>query len=217
MKGVPVGIYIEKILPRLQDKVMKRKGTSEVRRRVCSGLSGDVVEIGFGTGLNVPYYPTAVKKVLAVEPSRLCMQLAAERIARSSTPVELAGLTGEHLDLLSESFDAVLSTWTLCTIPNLDAALKEINRVLKPGGTFHFVEHGHAPDSRTARWQRRLEPLNKKLAGGCHLTRRVPHHIERAGFRIEHLDTYYFEGEPKPFGDTFEGRAVKSTIPSSRS
>ncbi len=205
-----MGIYAEQILPRLQDKVMKRKGTSEVRERVCAGLVGNVVEVGFGTGLNVPYYPTEVRKVFAVEPSRVCMRLAEERIAHSNVPVELAGLTGEHLDLPSESVDAVLSTWTLCTIPNLEAALEEIRRVLKPEGTFHFVEHGHAPDATTARWQRRIEPLNKKLAGGCHLTRRVPEFLERSGFQITHLDTYYFEGEPKPFGYTFEGRASRS-------
>ena len=205
-----MGIYAEQILPRLQDKVMKRKGTSEVRERVCAGLVGNVVEVGFGTGLNVPYYPTEVRKVFAVEPSRVCMRLAEERIAHSNVPVELAGLTGEHLDLPSESVDAVLSTWTLCTIPNLEAALEEMRRVLKPGGTFHFVEHGHAPDAKTARWQRRIEPLNKKLAGGCHLTRRVPEFLERSGFQITHLDTYYFEGEPKPFGYTFEGRASRS-------
>jgi ubiquinone/menaquinone biosynthesis C-methylase UbiE len=203
-----VGIYREQILPRLQDKVMKRKGIVEVRRRVCAGLSGDVVEVGFGTGLNVPYYPTEVRRVFAVEPSRVCMQLAEERIARSNVHVELAGLTGEHLDLPSDSFDTVLSTWTLCTIPNLDAALDELRRVLKSGGTFHFVEHGHAPDTTTATWQRRIEPIHKKLAGGCHLTRDIPEHLERAGFQIEHLDTYYFEGEPKPFGFTFEGRAL---------
>jgi ubiquinone/menaquinone biosynthesis C-methylase UbiE len=189
---------------------MNRKGTSEVRGRVCSGLSGDVVEVGFGTGLNVPYYPPEVNRVFAVEPSRVCMRLAEERIARSNVPVELAGLTGEHLDLPSESFDTVLSTWTLCTIPHLEVALKEIHRVLKHGGTFHFVEHGHAPDTTTARWQRRIEPLNKKLAGGCHLTRRIPEYLEEAGFQIEQLDNYYFEGEPKPFGYTFEGRAVKT-------
>jgi SAM-dependent methyltransferase len=189
---------------------MKRKGTSDVRRRVCAGLLGDVVEVGFGTGLNVPYYPPGVNRVFAVEPSRVCMRLAEERIARSNVPVELAGLTGEHLDLPSESFDTVLSTWTMCTIPGLEAALEEMRRVLKHGGTFHFVEHGHAPDMETARWQRRIEPLNKKLAGGCHLTRRIPEYLEEAGFQIEHLDTYYFEGEPKPFGYTFEGRAVKT-------
>src|SRR5665213_179553 len=203
-------MYREQILPRLQDKVMNRRGTSDVRRRVCSGLSGDVMEVGFGTGLNVEFYPSSVRRVLAVEPSRVCMRLARDRIARSGVSVELAGLTGERLDLPSESVDAVLSTWTLCTIPNLVAALGEMRRVLKPGGTFHFVEHGHAPNPTTARWQRRIEPLNKKIAGGCHLTRRIPEFLERSGFQIDHLDEYYFEGEPKPFGYTYEGRASKT-------
>jgi ubiquinone/menaquinone biosynthesis C-methylase UbiE len=205
-----MGIYAAQILPRLQDKFMNRKDTNVIRERICAGLEGDVVEVGFGTGLNVAYYPTAVSKVFAVEPSRLCMRLAAERIARSDVPVELAGLTGERLDLPSDSFDAVLSTWTLCTIPGIEQALGEIRRVLIPGGQFHFVEHGHAPDVKTARWQKRIEPLNKRLAGGCHLTRRISEFVEMAGFQIEHLDTYYVEGEPKPFGFTFEGRAVKS-------
>jgi ubiquinone/menaquinone biosynthesis C-methylase UbiE len=136
------------------------------------------------------------------------MRIATPRLVRSAAPVELAGLTGEHLDLPSEQFDAVLSTWTLCTIPNLAAALAEIRRVLKPGGTFHFVEHGHAPDPSVARWQQRIEPLNKRLAGGCHLTRNIPEHIREAGFVIEQLDTYYMKGEPKPFAYTFEGRAA---------
>jgi len=205
-----MGIYQERLLPRLQDAAMNRKATRAVRSRICAGLTGDVVEVGFGTGLNARYYSAEVKKIFAVEPSHLCMRLAQPRIARSSTPVELAGLTGEHLDLPSEQFDAVLSTWTLCSIPNLDAALAEIRRVLKPSGAFHFVEHGHAPDASVARWQQRLEPVNKRLAGGCHLTRRIPETIARAGFAIEQLDTYYFKGEPKPFGYTFEGRAAKS-------
>jgi len=189
---------------------MNRNGTRDVRTRVCTGLTGDVVEVGFGTGLNVRHYPPEVTRVFAVEPSRVCLQLAEARIARSIVPVIPAGLTGERLDLPSGEFDAVLSTWTLCTIPDLASALEELRRVLKPGGTFHFVEHGHAPDTKTARWQQRLEPLNKRLAGGCHLTRRIPEYIENAGFKIEHLDSYYFDGESKPFGYTFEGRAAKS-------
>jgi len=150
-----------------------------------------------------------VTKVLAIEPSTVCMRIAEPRIARSSTTVELAGLNGEELDLPSEAFDAVLSTWTLCTIPNPTNALAELRRVLKPGGWFHFVEHGHAPDAPVARWQGRIEPLNKRLAGGCHLTRKIPETIEQAGFAVEQLDTYYFEGEPKPFAYTFEGRALR--------
>ena len=204
-----MSIYRDKVLPRLQDKAMNRQGTREVRARVCAGLSGKVLEVGFGTGLNVGYYPHAVTTVLAVEPSGLCMRIAEPRIASSTVPVELAGLTGERLDLSSEDVDVVLSTWTLCTIPDLAAALGELRRVLKPGGIFHFVEHGHAPDTKTARWQQRLDPLNQRLAGGCHLTRRIPESIEAAGFALQDLDAYYSEGEPKPWGYTYEGRAAK--------
>jgi SAM-dependent methyltransferase len=204
-----MGVYGEQILPRLQDKVMGRKPTRAVRSRVCAGLSGEVVEIGFGTGLNTPYYPSDVTRVLAVEPSSICMHIAVPRIERSAVPVEQAGLTGERLDLASDRVDAVLSMWTLCTIPNVSAALGEMRRVLRSGGSLHFVEHGLAPDPKVESWQRRLEPLNKRLAGGCHLTRLIPDLIEQAGFVIEELDTYYFSGEPKSFGYTFEGRAVK--------
>jgi ubiquinone/menaquinone biosynthesis C-methylase UbiE len=204
-----MGIYGDQLLPRFQDKVMGRKAFREVRARVCSSLEGEVVEVGFGTGLNAPYYPSEVTRVWAVEPSTVCMRIAEPRIAGSSVEVELAGLTGEHLDLPSAEFDAALSTWTLCTIPDVAAALDEIWRVLKPGGAFHFVEHGHAPDPDVATWQRRIEPLHKRLAGGCHLTRKIPETIEQAGFGIEQLESYYFKGEPKPFGYTYEGRAIK--------
>jgi ubiquinone/menaquinone biosynthesis C-methylase UbiE len=204
-----MGFYVEQVLPRIQDKVMDRKDMREVRARVASGLSGDVVEIGFGTGLNARYYPADVARVAAVEPSALCMRIAKPRIARTSANVELAGLTGEALDLPSEDFDAALSTWTLCTIPNVDAALAEIHRVLKPGGRFHFVEHGHAPDAGVARWQARIEPPWKRIAGGCHLTRPISELIERAGFHIDTLDTYYMKGEPNVFGRTYEGVAHK--------
>src|SRR5216117_2001773 len=125
---------------------MARKPNRPVRARVCEGLEGAVVEVGFGTALNAPYYPAEVTKVVAIEPSRVCMRIAEPRIAQSSVPVENGGLTGEHLDLPSAEFD--VSTWTLCTIPNLEAALAEIRRILKRGGSFHFVEHGHAPDER---------------------------------------------------------------------
>jgi ubiquinone/menaquinone biosynthesis C-methylase UbiE len=202
-----MGFYREQVLPRFQDKVMDRKDTREVRARVCSGLSGNVVEVGFGTGLNAPYYPPEVATVAAVEPSAVCMRIAQPRIARIAANVEFAGLTGESLDLPSENFDAALSTWTLCTIPDVNAALAEIRRVLKPGGRFHFVEHGHAPDGSVARWQERIEPPWKRLAGGCHVTRQIGKLIEGAGFRVDALDAYYVKGEPKVLGYTFEGVA----------
>jgi len=203
-----MGFYQEQLLPRIQDKVMARKPNRAVRARVCEGLRGAVVEVGFGTGLNAPYYPTEVSKMVAIEPSRVCTRIAEPRLDETSVPVEYGGLTGERLDLPSGEFDAVLSTWTLCTIPNLARALAEMRRVLKPGGSFHFVEHGHAPDEKVARWQERLEPLNKRVAGGCHLSRRISGDIEEAGFEIEKIETYYFKGEPKPMGYTYEGRAV---------
>ena len=201
--------YGEQVLPRIQNKVMDSKKMHATRERVCRGLHGEVVEIGFGTGLNATHYPEAVSAILAVEPSDLCMHLAEPRVHGMSATVERAGLDGQSLDLPAEHCDAVLSTWTLCTIPDLDAALGEVRRVLKPGGAFHFVEHGHAPDEKVARWQSRFEPLNKRIFGGCHLTRRISEAIERAGFRIEELDTYYAKGDPKPFGYTYEGRAIK--------
>jgi ubiquinone/menaquinone biosynthesis C-methylase UbiE len=204
-----MGFYQEQVLPRIQDKAMNRKVTREVRARVCAGLSGEVLEVGFGTGLNARHYPSAVTRILAIEPSRVCLRIAEPRVTESGHQVEKAGLDGQQLDLPSETVDAVLSTWTMCTIPDLATALSEMKRVLKPGGSLHFVEHGHAPDPSVARWQERIEPLNKRLAGGCHLTRTIPETIEQAGFDIEKLDRYYFEGEPKPFAYTFEGRAIR--------
>jgi ubiquinone/menaquinone biosynthesis C-methylase UbiE len=205
-----MGFYQDRVLPRIMDKMMDGQGRRETRARVCAGLSGEIVEVGFGTGLNAPHYPAEVVTVAAVEPSSLCMRIAQPRIASTSPTVEFAGLTGESLDLSSETFDAALSTWTLCTIPDVDAALREIRRVLKPDGRFHFVEHGHAPDDDVARWQVRIEPMWKHIVGGCHMTRRITELIDRAGFRIESLNTYYTRGEPKVFGYTFEGVATKA-------
>jgi ubiquinone/menaquinone biosynthesis C-methylase UbiE len=151
-----MALYREQVLPRVQDRMMGREPNRAIRSRVCEGLAGSVLEVGFGTGLNVRYYPSEVTHVVAIEPSTVCRRIAEPRIARSSTPVEFGGLTGERLDLPSDEFDAVLMTWTLCTIPDAESALAEMRRVLKPGGTLHFVEHGHAPNDKVARWQRRL-------------------------------------------------------------
>jgi ubiquinone/menaquinone biosynthesis C-methylase UbiE len=204
-----MGVYRERVLPKIQNRVMDTEITRKVRARVCDGLRGNVVEIGFGTGLNVEHYPDAVSSVRAVEPSSVCMRIAQPRIESSPTPVELAGLDGQRLDLPSDEFDAVLSTWTLCTIPDVDAALAEIRRVLKPGAPFHFVEHGHSPDAKVATWQRRIEPFSKPLLGGCHVTRDIRQIVERSGLSLERLDTYYMEKAPKVFGYTYEGVATE--------
>ena len=203
-----MGVYEDRVVPRLLNVLCGVKPLRELRQRVCSGLAGDVVEIGFGSGLNVPYYPPAVTRIAAVEPADLGWQLAADRVASSHVPVERSGLDGQHLPFDDGSFDAVLSTWTMCTIPELELALQEMRRVLKPGGTLHFVEHGLAPDENVRKWQHRLDPLQQRLLDGCHLSRPIVPLVENAGFEITALDTFYQRGAPKPFAAESLGVAV---------
>src|SRR5919112_6267131 len=167
-----MGFYGEHVLPRLMDKACGTPQGDVHRERACAGLAGEVVEIGFGSGHNIRFYPSTVRSVAVIEPSDLAWRLAAPRIAASPVPVHRAGLDAQSVPLPDDSADAVLSTWTMCTIPDLDAALSELRRVLRPGGRLHLLEHGLAPDESVRRWQRRVEPLHQRLAGGCHLTRR---------------------------------------------
>jgi len=205
-----MSIYRERILPRLLDKIMDRPSSHVARDQVCAGLYGEVLEIGFGTGLNISHYPNEVKRVCAIEPSELGWEIAEPRIAARSIPIEMGGLNGERLALTEEQFDCALSTWTLCSIPDVSLALKEIHRVLKPGGELHYLEHGHAPDESVARWQSRIEPVQKIIAGGCHLTRPIADLITEADFTIVESAEYYSPKEPKPFGYTFIGRAQRN-------
>ena len=204
-----MGFYENQVVPRFTDLVMRRRELTPIRARVSASLDGDVLEIGFGSGLNVAHYPPAVTRVRAVDPATLGRKLAAKRVALSRVPVEYVDLDGQALSLESDSIDHVLTTWTLCSIPDVDRALSEIRRVLRSGGVFHFVEHGRSPDPNVAAWQNRLTPIQRRIAGGCHLNRPIDELVLNSGLELTRLENYYAKG-PRPFGYMFEGVATKS-------
>jgi len=204
-----MGFYETQVLPRFTDVALSGREFTRIRQRLTADLDGDVVEIGFGSGRNVPLYPPAVTRVRAIDPSTVGRKLAAKRVKASRVPIEYVGLDGQDLPLDDGSVDHVLITWTLCTIPDPARALAEARRVLRSGGTVNFVEHGLSPDARVARWQDRLTPLQRRLFGGCHLNRPIDQLLIDAGFRMTRLDNYYARG-PKPYGYMFEGVASKT-------
>lgn len=205
-----MGFYDERILPHVINVVMNTKQTRKIRERVCADLSGEVLELGFGTGYNLPFLPPEVTRLLAVEPSSRSVRLARERMETTSIEVEVVGLDGQRLPVEDESVDAVLCTWSLCTIPDGVAAVREAGRVLRPGGRLHFIEHGAAPDAKVRRWQDRLNGVQNRIGGGCNLNRDIAGIIEAGGLSITRLDRYYNAGEPKPFGAMYEGVATRS-------
>jgi len=202
-----MGIYQRQLQPRLLNAALDTRGTREIRRRVCAGLFGDIMEIGYGSGHNQPYLPAQVRSVAAVEPSTVAWQLSSRRRAESGVPVVVAGHDAQHLPFPDDHFDAALSTWTLCGIADPAAALGEIRRVLKPAGVLHFVEHGLAPDPGVVRWQRRGNALNRRLAG-CFLDRDVRALLQESGLDVTRLTTYYHPESARPAGYFYEGRAT---------
>ena len=203
-----MGLYGDQILPRAIDLALRGGEFARLRARVAGRLEGEVLEIGFGSGLNIPYYPPGLKRVQAVDPATVGRQLAAKRTAGCAVPIDHIGADAEALPVGDASVDNVLSTWTLCTIPNVVRALAEIRRVLRPGGALHFVEHGLAPDAKVARLQQWLTPFQHRAFGGCHLNRRIDQLVAAAGLELTRMDTYYMKG-PRALGYTFEGVATR--------
>jgi ubiquinone/menaquinone biosynthesis C-methylase UbiE len=202
-----VGFYRHHVLPRLINRACGTPELSRWRQRITADLHGRVVEIGFGSGLNLPHYPAEATEVLAVEPSEVAWRLARPRIEAAAAAVTQAGLDGQTLAIDDSSCDAAISTFTLCTIPDAPAALAELRRVVRPGGRFTFLEHGRAPDPEVEQWQHRLEPLQRRLADGCHLTRDPVRLVTDAGFEIEWVEQRYARG-PRPWSWFTAGSAV---------
>ena len=190
--------YEERVLPVIIDKLCGSKAMRPHRAATVASTHGVVLEIGFGSGHNLALYPSAVQKLLVVEPSARAVELAQLRTSRAPFPVEVIGLNGESLPVDDHSIDCVVSTFTLCTIPNVALALSEIHRVLKPTGTFHVLEHGLADDTdaKVQRWQHRLNPMQRRMCGGCNLILHTPTMLTTAGFVITEQHRWY-EGVPR--------------------
>jgi len=200
-----MGIYSHLILPRLCDRSMRNERLHPYRERVIGAAEGRVLEIGCGSGLNLPFYHPRVREILALEPDPNLLAMA-RRVENSGIHVNFIEASAEAIPLDDRSVDAVVTTWTLCTIPGSAVALSEMHRVLKPNGRLLFVEHGLSPDRGVRWWQDSLTPIWRRISGGCHLNRPIRSMIEDAGFGIDHIETGYMRG-PKPMTFMYEGSA----------
>jgi ubiquinone/menaquinone biosynthesis C-methylase UbiE len=202
-----MGFYSTHILPHVIDLSMRNRELRPYRERVIARAQGRVLEIGIGSGANLPYYGSRVDEILGLEPASGLMAMARRTTSQLKHGIKFITASAEAIPIEDHSIDTVVTTWTLCSIPDVVGALKEMRRVLRTDGQLLFVEHGLAPEDRVQRWQHRLTPLWKMIGGGCHLNRPIPALIERAGFAITQLDTGYMKG-PKPMTFLYEGRAA---------
>ncbi len=204
-----MGLYSNIIFPMFFDFVMEKPFKAAYRRKILSKVTGNILEIGFGTGLNLPHYPDHVRKIVTVDPNPGMNKKAQKRIAKSNIEVETHILGSEHLPFEDGVFDCVVSTWTLCSIPEISQAISEIKRVLKVNGQFMFLEHGLSSDSNVQKWQHRLNPLQKCFADGCHINRNMKALLEAANFSSLDIKEFYLEQTPMVMGYMYQGIAIK--------
>ena len=203
-----MGFYCDHIFPRLMEWVMASDEFLRLRSELLASAHGEVLELGIGTGLNLPHYPDTVTELHAVDPAQLLPKTIAARSTRLSFPVRIQKGTAETLTHANRRFDYVVSTWTLCTIPDPVLALQEVGRVLKPGGMFLFMEHGRSDDRKIAAWQDRLNPIQKVIGCGCNLNRQIDRLITQSGLTIAHLDRFNMQGMPRLAGEMYRGTAT---------
>jgi ubiquinone/menaquinone biosynthesis C-methylase UbiE len=204
-----VAFYGDIVLPRLVHFAMRNKKLAPYRKRIVPAAHGRVLEVGMGSGLNLPFYGPGVTEIVGLEPSQSLIAMASKRARASGRRVSLLEGSAEAIPLDPASVDTVVMTWTLCSLANATAALAEIRRVMKPGADLLFVEHGRAPDASVVRWQERLTPVWKRVSGGCHLSRPMADLIRAGGFQLAELRTGYMPG-PRPFSFIYEGLARPS-------
>lgn len=201
-----MGLYQDYVLPHLINRSMRNRDLVPYRERICGAAEGRVLEIGIGSGLNLPFYPARVSEIVGLEPSRQLADMTRRAAIDLSLHVSLVEGSAEAIPLDAAGFDTVVTSWTLCSVPGAEQALGEMRRVLKPGGQLLFVEHGQSPDADVRKWQNLLTPMWKRIGGGCHLNRPIRSLIEDGGFRIADIDMGYAKG-PRPMTFMYEGRA----------
>jgi ubiquinone/menaquinone biosynthesis C-methylase UbiE len=199
-----MGFYQNHIVPRLVNLAMRNRELAPYRERIIGLAEGRVLEVGVGSGLNLPLYTSRATEILGIEPHPKLLDMASQKVGH--TPTKLIEGSAESIPLEDHSIDTVVTTWTLCTIPDVSAAVAEMRRILKPAGRLLLVEHGLAPDEEVRTWQHRLTPVWTRIAGGCHLDRPIPDLVRNAGFRMERLEAGYMRG-PKPMTFIYEGIA----------
>ena len=204
-----MGFYSHHIFPRLMDWVMSGDEFQQLRRLLLQSAHGEVLEIGLGTGLNLPHYPGEVSWLHAVDPAPLLPNRVAQRSRAVAFPVQIKQISAETLPFDDRTFDCVVSTWTLCTIPDPVKALREVRRVLKPDGVFLFLEHGRSEDEKVAAWQDRLNPVQNIIGCGCNLNRKIDHIIAQAGLKIMTLDRFQMQSVPRLGGELYKGTATR--------